>query len=215
MKVCTDSCLFGSLLPTENITTVLDIGTGTGLLSLMYAQLNKNAQIIALEIDELAAQQAIENIGNTTFKNQITVINKDFNNFESTKPFDLIICNPPFYEKDLKSTITNKNIAHHSTQLTMINVIEKTTQLLSNSGSLCILIPFKRLNETSAIINRHNLYINTIYRIKQTNQHDYFRAILLIQKKEGVKKNIEITIKEHSEYTMTFKALLKEFYLNF
>jgi tRNA1Val (adenine37-N6)-methyltransferase len=214
MKVCTDSCLFGSLLPTENIKTVLDIGTGTGLLSLMYAQLNNHAEIIAVEIDKDAAKQAQENIENSIFKRQIKVIEKDFNEYKIAQQFDLIICNPPFYENDLPSTIENKNIAHHSTQLVITNFIKKAAFFLTNSGTIAILLPHKRLLEIKVLVKEFNLFVNGIYLVKQTPKHDYFRAVLFINKKEFHQQEFTLTIKNEEDYSTEFKKLLQPFYLN-
>ncbi len=214
MKVCTDSCLLGSLLPTENIKTVLDIGTGTGLLSLMYAQLNNIADIVAIEIAKEAAIQAQENVDASVFKSQIKIIQADFNIYNPVQQFDLIICNPPFYENDLPSTIENKNTAYHSTQLSMIDLLKRSSSLLATSGMIAILIPYKRLIEIKTLLNGFDLYANKIYLVKQTSKHDYFRAILMISKKELIPQEFTITIKNGDEYTLEFKKLLQPFYLH-
>ncbi len=124
MKVCTDSCIFGATLPTLNernhqINKVLDVGAGTGLLSLMYAQLNEKCTITAIEIEPNAAKQAKKNIEASKFANKITLLATDFFDYNTETNFDLIICNPPFYEHDLKSPDKNRNLAHHSAQFNL------------------------------------------------------------------------------------------------
>jgi len=118
MKVTTDACLFGSLLPTSSrgggIRNVLDIGTGTGLLSLMYAQKNHNARIDAIEIDEDAYQQAKENITASPWADRIEIFRGDAKEFNFPIQYDIIISNPPFYEKELMSDDAKKNIASHN-----------------------------------------------------------------------------------------------------
>ena len=105
MKVTTDGCLFGAWIAIQagskkhSLHTVLDIGTGTGLLSLMYAQKNPDAIIDAIEIDEAAAEQARENVEAFPMKNQVHVYCADTRSFSFPHKYDLIISNPPFYEK--------------------------------------------------------------------------------------------------------------------
>ena len=117
MKVTTDSCLFGTWVAkemqaatTHNVKTMLDIGAGSGLLSLMVAQ--KNAVLIeAVEIDADAAQQARENVAASPWKDKINVVNRDVLQWKPSHSYDFIFSNPPFYENDLKSDKKGKNIA--------------------------------------------------------------------------------------------------------
>jgi tRNA1Val (adenine37-N6)-methyltransferase len=203
MKVCTDSCVFGSVLPIHTlkgnkITNTLDIGTGTGLLSLMYAQLNEDATITALEIDKEATQQANDNIEQSIFKHRINVYNYDFNDYENQQKFDLIFCNPPFYENDLKSNIKSKNIAHHSTSLTIGDLLKKSKDLLNIDGIICLLAPHKRSAALEILFEENNLF--------------YYRKINMHQN-EKINEE-EIIIKNEKNYTQKFNHLLQDFYLN-
>src|SRR5687768_18103066 len=103
MKVCTDSCVLGAWAVVEKAKQILDIGAGTGLLSLMVAQ-RSDAQITAVEIDAAAAEQAQENIAGSPWKNRITLARKSLQEFgkTNTQSFDVIICNPPFFQASLK-----------------------------------------------------------------------------------------------------------------
>jgi tRNA1Val (adenine37-N6)-methyltransferase len=146
MKVCTDSCLFGSLIDSENIKNALDIGCGTGLLSLMVAQKNLKIQITALEIDQNAVFDAAENIHESPFLNQITLHHQTVQDFakKSNEKFDLIFCNPPFFQNNLKSDKIEKNIAHHAETLTFDDLAESIDVLLEEKGSAWILLLRKK-----------------------------------------------------------------------
>src|ERR1700741_4578062 len=121
MKVTTDGCLFGSLVATlskkEQPFNVLDIGTGTGLLSLMFAQQQPHAHIDAIEIDKNAFEQASSNVSASPWHNRIKVLYGDARHFTFTTRYDVIISNPPFYENELKGNDDKKNVAHHGDHL--------------------------------------------------------------------------------------------------
>lgn len=109
MKVTTDACLFGAWVANEIINGVgqsenlLDVGTGTGLLSLMIVEKNPKLFIDAIEIDQDACKQANENRLGSPWHKQINIIEADARNFSSARQYDSIISNPPFYENELNS----------------------------------------------------------------------------------------------------------------
>jgi tRNA1Val (adenine37-N6)-methyltransferase len=154
MKVCTDSCLFGSLLPVEKIRSALDIGTGTGLLALQYAQLNRHAIITALDIDAQAFRQASENIIQSKFHDRITAVHTGLKDFHPGRVFDLLICNPPFYKNDLKSIDTARNTAMHGSDLDLEFLLQKGSTLLAPDGKFYIMIPFSRMPEMEKLLGQ-------------------------------------------------------------
>ena len=125
MKVTTDACLFGAWVAEEinneelKINNCLDIGAGTGLLSLMIAQKNQETGITGVEIDEDAGKQAKENINASPWKARIDILEGDVKNHDFPEKFDLIISNPPFYENEIRSATDSKNVAHHSENLSL------------------------------------------------------------------------------------------------
>ena len=149
MKVTTDACLFGAWAASEmqnekpGIENVADVGAGTGLLSLMIAQKN-DCTINAIEINANAAQQAKENIAATPWKEKIRVINSDVLKWQPAKKIDVLVCNPPFYENELRSTDIAKNTAHHDEGLKLAEVFLFIKQHLAEKGSFFVLLPFKR-----------------------------------------------------------------------
>lgn len=230
MKVTTDSCLFGAFLANTIsnsepalsagglvINNCLDIGTGTGLLSLMLAQVN-NCHIDSIEIDATAAEQARANIAASPFAEKINIIQADVKKYSFEKKYDLIISNPPFYEKELKGENEKKNIAHHSEELSLTVLLTILKDNLSASGKFYLLLPFIRDAEIKNLISSENFQIETITYIRQTVKHDYFRMIVTGKfRTENPEETIleEMAIKDEiRNYTAEFIALLKDYYLH-
>lgn len=222
MKVCTDSCLFGAWLnrwisdhnpPPEY---ALDIGTGTGLLSMMMAQRNAQLKIDAIEIEENAFRQASDNIDVSIFKHQIQTHHSSLHCFQNVRKYDLIFSNPPFFENDLKSIDLQKNLAKHEDTLTLAELIKFIQLNLSITGSAAILIPFHRTHYLIDTIKRTGFFIEEIVHVKQTTKHDFFRSMLFFSRNVDAKANSkEMTIKdEENKYTEAFIELLQPFYLN-
>ena len=223
MKVTTDACLFGAWVAeedkSEKIITknVLDIGTGTGLLSLIYAQKNSLAEIDAMEIDQDAYAQAKENAAASSFAERINIIHDDVKRFTFSKKYDRIISNPPFYEKEISSDNEKKNIAHHHLGLLFDELLGIIKGNLSSSGTFYLLLPFKRSEEIKKIILKEDLYVSKIVFVKQSTKHNYFR--IMIAGKLSQEDHPETLIEEisiwddHQQYKEEFKELLKDYYL--
>jgi tRNA1Val (adenine37-N6)-methyltransferase len=223
MKVTTDACLFGAWVANEvksekaKVKNVLDIGTGTGLLSLMYAQKNTNTFIDAIEIEKETYEQAKENITTSPFTDRINLIHGDTKKFSFTKKYDLIISNPPFYEKELRSVDQKKNIALHNSGLSLEELLSVIKSNLSVGGIFYLLLPYKRNEEIKKVLFEKDLSILKIIFVKQSTNHDYFRIMLTGKLKD--ENEIETIIDEISiwddrqQYTEEFKELLKDYYL--
>jgi tRNA1Val (adenine37-N6)-methyltransferase len=219
MKVCTDACLFGAwaanYLVTQKINpaTILDIGTGTGLLSLMLAQ-KTDAAITAVEIEEAAYTQATENIAASIFKNKITVHLADITKHIFPNKFDTIICNPPFFEDQLKSNNVARNTAMHATTLSYNALAKAINENLSENGNAFILLPHYAVAQFENILAAENLLVQHIENVKHSPTHPFFRAFLSIRKSTKAKTSSEISIKnENGNFTENFIALLKDYYL--
>lgn len=218
MKVCTDACLFGAWVANKIVSeeiianNILDIGTGTGLLSLMLAQ-KINTNITAIEIEEAAYLQAKENI-NAAFENNIFVAIGDITKKELDKKFDIIICNPPFFENQLKSGDVKRNAAMHATTLSYIGLAKAIQNNITENGKAFLLLPFYAIEYYEKILAIENLFVKHIVQINHSPLHSYFRAILMISKcKSGLIKTA-ISIKDnYKNYTAEFNVLLKDYYL--
>jgi tRNA1Val (adenine37-N6)-methyltransferase len=217
MKVCTDACLFGAFvahcqLPIANC---LDIGTGTGLLSLMYAQQNSSANIDAVEINAEAAMQAKENFEVSPWKDKLHIINTDIKNLESNKKYDLIISNPPFFEDDLRSADKAKNAAKHDTALSLEELLSIIDAKLNMEGSFAVLLPYHRVAYFETAAAKTGLHLNHKILVRQTPTHDHFRGILFFSREKSEMQLTEIIIRNgDGNYSEEFIELLKDYYLN-
>ena len=223
MKVTTDSCLFGAWVAERIrneksiIDNCLDIGTGTGLLALMLAQGNKFS-IDAVEIDKEAFEQSSKNIAASHWTDRIKILHGDAREYVFPYKYDVIISNPPFYEKELKSDDTKKNIARHNEGLLLPELIEVIKKNLKPDGSFYLLLPFKRNEEIRKILTEYQLAVQQITFVRQTVNHDYFRMMIAgkLKPTETVETIIdEISIHNNMEqYPRAFLTLLKDYYLH-
>lgn len=221
MKVCTDACLFGawvaSLLQKSKIEAenLLDIGSGTGLLSLMLAQ-KSNAKIIAIDIDNAAAIQSKENFEASPWHHRLKIVNKHIEQFVPEQLFDFIICNPPFFKNDIPSINAKNKIARHEGSLTLKTILGRMAELIEPvNGKVAILLPYHRLDELKQLVSESGLCIYNLMKIRQSVSHGYFRLMALMGRdlsRECTEEEISIRDAEE-KYTDAFSSLLKDYYL--
>jgi len=214
MKVSTDSCLFGAWVASiqKSPKNVLDIGGGTGLLTLMLAQ-KSNARFDCVEIENECFEQLKANINDSKWKNQCSIFNADIKNFNPEKKYDLIISNPPFYENQLNSASDKINLARHHSGLLLSDLFDVVERLLTEDGKFCMLLPAIRRNESIEKASALNFFPEYIVDVKQTNNHAIFRSMFCFTKISKQTTFEEILIKEDDgNYSAAFAELLKEYY---
>lgn len=218
MKVSTDSCLFGAWFAQQNITagTILDIGAGSGLLTLMLAQKNP-APFHAIEKDYSSFTQLQQNINESPWNARVKTFHADAITFEFPTRYDFIISNPPFYENELKSPNDKKNAAMHDTSLTLAALLSIISDNLTPSGSFGILLPYYRKDYFKNIAMQAGFGVIEELEVKQTPNHAPFRSILHFGKSKFAEYTPkELTIKgDSNDYTPEFITLLKDYYLAF
>jgi len=220
MKVTTDCCVFGAWVAGDmgreerKITTALDIGSGTGLLSLMIAQKN-DLDIDAVEIDKEASLQSQENIAASPWKDRIQVENEDARQFRGVSKYDCIVSNPPFYENELTSERKTKNIAHHSEELRLPELLKVVKMNLEEGGLFYLMFPFKRRRELEQLLRENDLYTEDVVLLSQSLEHAPFRVIVKGSNVKGEPgESISISVwDEEQQYTNAFVDLLKDYYL--
>ena len=155
MKVGTDGVLLGAWAPTQHATRILDIGAGSGLISLMLAQ-RSEAHIVGVELDDNAALQARENAAQSPFASRIEIVNADILNYESADKFDLIVSNPPFFINALECPDQQRTQARHTSSLPLHLLIDAAYRLLHDGGLFSVILPTDVANEfTNTCIIKH------------------------------------------------------------
>ena len=155
-RVGTDGVLLGAMCNVTNAKKILEIGTGTGLISLMLAQRNVSAKISAIDINENAVKLASENFRNSIFNENLKVELKDFKNFETNENFDLVVCNPPFFEKNASAKDV---LARQQVELNFRNLVEKSTEIITKKGILSIILPSEAATDVKSLAEEFNLYL--------------------------------------------------------
>ena len=169
MKVCTDAVLFGAMAPVNRGDRVLDIGAGTGVLSLMAAQLGA-AQVTAVELTQQGYEEAQLNFMNSPWADRLEAVHQDIQGFSSTagRQFDLIVCNPPFFENHSKTTNSLRKVARHNDQLPFADLIKSADQLLTSQGLFYLLLPTHAVEKFAAAA-----LVAGFYLIHQTDFRGY------------------------------------------
>ncbi|WP_246011583.1 tRNA1(Val) (adenine(37)-N6)-methyltransferase [Flavobacterium piscinae] len=218
MKVGTDSVLLGAWCPIENNPfSVLDIGAGTGILSLMIAQRSHAEQIDAIEIDEDAYEQCVENFENSPWGDRIFCFHAGLDEFveEPEDEYDLIISNPPFYTEDFKTENSQRDLARFQDAMPFENLVEAANLLLSENGIFAVIIPHKEEESFIDLCAEVELYPVKVTRVKGTPTTEIKRSLLAFKRYElPVLEADELIIEiNRHEYTDDYINLTKDFYL--
>jgi len=220
MKVGTDGVLLGAWTPiSNNPFSVLDIGAGTGIIALMLAQRSKAEQIDALEIDEDAYEQAVENFEASPWADRLFCFHAGLDEFidEPEDEYDLIVSNPPFYSEDYKSENEQRDLARFQDAMPFEEIVEAADLLLSENGILALIIPFKEEEKFIALAKESELYPLKITRVKGTPKSEIKRSLLAFSRNKVSEIEIDelvIEIDRHV-YTSEYIELTKDFYLKF
>jgi tRNA1Val (adenine37-N6)-methyltransferase len=217
MKIGTDGVLLGAWTPLiNNPNAILDIGAGTGVLSLMLAQRSNAAQIDAIEIDEDAYEQCVENFETSHWGDRLFCFHAGLDEFvdEPEDEYDIIISNPPFYAEDFKTDDSQRDMARFQDAMPFEELIEAAALLLSDNGIFSVIIPFKEEAKFVSMCKELDLFPLQITRVKGTPTSDIKRSLLAFTRIEQTPLIDELTIEiSRHQYTSEYIELTKEFYL--
>jgi len=216
-KVGTDGVLLGAVADISGVRSILDIGSGTGLISIMLAQ-RCEAKITSIEPDRESFIQTCENVSCCEWNNRIKVENTDLQNFNPEQDkFDLIITNPPYFSDSLKSPDPRKSAARHNDSLTTDEILEGVLKFMKDDGHLQLIIPYVEGNVFIADAHKYGLYCNNILKIKPLPTSEIRRLILTFSRlrKKTVESFLTIEHGRRHEFTEEYINLTKDFYLKF
>ena len=216
LKVGTDGVILGAWTNVEGANRVLDIGTGTGLLALMIAQRNDQAQIDAIEIDDASAEQAAENVAASPWADRIRVHRMDVRKMKSDQGYDLIICNPPFYAGEMRSPDERTGLAKHSGELSFADLGKAVADHLSDHGKFACIIPINREKDLIGSLAAHGIHPSRRCELKYLEDRSAKR-LLLEFRRDRKDVSPEVLVVEHrpGEFTLQYRYLLKDFLLKF
>ncbi len=214
MKVGTDGVLLGAWSEVADAKHILDVGTGTGVIALQLAQRNTDAMITAIEIDETAARQAMDNVQQAPWADRIRVVCCDFQNFQTKETYDLIVSNPPYFMDTLKSPDKRRSLARHTIGLTYDFLFSRSAILLSRQGKLNLIFPPEVEKDVMDCARRYQLCpLHRTHVFTKPNK-PCRRILLSLGRTEEDCVETELFIEQKSgEFTPEYIALTKDFYL--
>jgi tRNA1Val (adenine37-N6)-methyltransferase len=216
MKIGVDGVLIGAWTNTQAPTEILDIGTGSGLISLMMQQKYPDASITAIEPNEVAFEEAKGNFDNSPFGKKPEIELTDLQNFNSSKQFDLIISNPPFFEEAIPSGNLNRDQARQAKFLPLQDFMTTSAKLLSENGVFNFIYPTQQTTQVLKLANHANLHVVNTTVVLPNEKKSSKRTLFSFSKKTQDLINNELTIKNsNGEFTQEYKDLTKDFYINF
>lgn len=213
MKVGTDAMLLGSFIDCKGKSNGLDIGTGTGVLSLMLVQRNPDLFIDAVELDKDTFREAEHNFKNSDWHERLNAIHSDFLLLENEKLYDLVISNPPYYCTQLPPKDERTSKAKHTSSLPLASLLNKVQEMLTLNGEFWIIIPFHDHEKWIKEAGSFGLIPAISNHLIGKRGDIPVRTILCFCKSESPLVETEFVIREaDSKYTIEYRELTKEFH---
>ena len=218
MKIGTDGILIGAWVNVSNKFKALDIGSGTGIISIMLCQRNLNLELDSVELSPSAIKDAKINIENCNWSNRIKLFHQDLKDFHPDSNYDLIVSNPPYFKKSLQPSNSERSKARHQNDLKLEDIIKFSNQNLTKDGTLNIILPFEQKKEAKEFAKKHGL--NSIrecavYPKPEKAPHRILIEFSRNENKQIIKESLVIEKAGRHNYSEDYKKLTREFYTIF
>jgi tRNA1Val (adenine37-N6)-methyltransferase len=216
MRINTDGVMLAAMADHARPMRILDIGTGTGVIALMMAQRFPQAFVDAVEIDEAATIRAMQNFGTSPFSGRLQAFHTPIETYESSKKYDLIISNPPYFVNDLKNPESRKSLARHAGENFFEALVLKAAALLNEAGLLWLILPVKQADFVADRAVKAGLVLQQEISICSDKNKPVIRKIICIGRSAGILHGEQFYIYEaEGIYTSAYKQLLRDFFLAF
>lgn len=210
-RVGTDGVLLGALADVASAANVLEIGTGSGLISLMLAQRNHNACFLGIDINEQAVNLTKLNFETSIFNSRLKNLHQDFKSWDTEEKFDLIVSNPPYFEE---SGSVKDKLARQTVELNFHQLISKSAKMLSGIGLFSVIIPFEVGNEFIEMAHQNNLYVSRKISIRGIEYSKIKRLILEFSLEGKALEESDFVIEKSPRiYSDQYLELTKEFHV--
>lgn len=213
MKVSTDGILLGAWADLNGAKTLLDIGTGTGLLALMCKQRAPHLKVSAVEVDEAAYQQAVQNCQQSPWPD-ISIYHQPIQQFEAAGLFDCVIANPPYFNQSLKGDNAARNAARHTDGLSFAELIAAFRLLSHQHSRFNLILPTTEAQLFITLAHQQGLYLNRFCQVQATAHKAFTRGLMTFSHKQSEISTTQLCIRaSDNSYTPQYQALCREFYL--
>ena len=218
MKIGTDGILIGAWVNVSNKFKALDIGSGTGIISLMLCQRNLNLELDSVELSPSAIMDAKINIENCNWSNRIKLFHQDLKDFHPDSNYDLIVSNPPYFKKSLKPSNSERSKARHQNDLKLEDILKFSNQNLTKDGTLNIILPFEQKKEAKEFAKKYELKSIrecAVYPKPEKAPHRILIEFSRNENKQIIKESLVIEKAGRHNYSEDYKKLTREFYTIF
>ena len=216
-KVGTDSMILGSWVELKGDETVLDIGTGTGVLALMVAQKLNTGKVLAIEIERLAFEIAESNFLNSPFSERLIAVNEPLKKIHPNGKFDLILTNPPYFQDSTKKADRESSTARHTDTLSFDEIAHFCQNYLKEDGRCALVLPVKESKDFKKMASLRGLYLNKELLLNSFQDSEPKRVCMEFSKTQSPFKSENLVIRNRSDgqYTDEYKSLTQEYHLKF
>lgn len=213
-KIGTDSVILGSWLKAEKADTILDVGSGCGLLAFMMAQKFPQAQVLGIELDLASFEESLENCTHSPFKERVSFIQSDFTQWSSHTLFDLIVSNPPYFESGQNTERPARDNARRQKSLSHAILLKQMSQLLTEKGSIYLVLPPFEAANFIDLAHKEGLYLARFCEVKSKADSPTKRCLFSLSRQASRTQNEELILySEDGSRHPQHAKLTHDFYL--